>query len=62
METLFIVFAFIGMFASGFFACMLICFGMVMFKQDEQLKKRNKKNDPLQFTPISGVKESHDNK
>lgn len=43
METLFIVFAFIGMFASGFFACMLIAFALIMFKQDEQLNKRTRK-------------------
>lgn len=48
METLFIVFAFIGMFASGFFSCMLIAFAMIMHQQEAQLKKKNRKTNDNQ--------------
>ena len=41
METLFIVFAFIGMYGCGFFTCMLITFGVIMHKQEKQLRRKN---------------------
>lgn len=43
METLFFIFTFRGMFASGFFSCMLIDFAIIIHWQESQLKKKNRK-------------------
>lgn len=54
METLFIVLAFVGMFACGFFFCLLLVFGLMLneygknhrkVKPRKELKHENK--DPV---------------
>ena len=44
MEVLFTVLAFLGMFAAGFFACMLLVFLVVMYTQDKEMKRKNRDN------------------
>lgn len=46
METLFIVLAFIGMFACGFFFCMLLVFALILNESGKTHRKMKTRKEP----------------